>query len=239
VSTTVWLARIAPNMRNRHARGDMGDAAKMHRRMMTFCGADDIGPGARAKIGMLYRVERGLPGPTVLVQFRARSLALRLPPGYGRVDALDLEPLLGKLHAGQRVRYRITANPSARRRRQGGDGRGADFFDSACGAPPPGDAAKKRKRGAVVPLAGVDADRWWETRAAECGLTLLSTTATPQGGAVGRDENDKIVIRHVLVQFDGTAAVRDLEALRQAVLVGVGRGKPYGAGLLSLAPGRV
>jgi CRISPR system Cascade subunit CasE len=43
-------------------------------------------------------------------------------------------------------------------------------------------------------------------------------------------------IRHALTRYDGIAVVTDPDALRRAVLGGVGRGKSYGAGLLSLAP---
>lgn len=46
-------------------------------------------------------------------------------------------------------------------------------------------------------------------------------------------------MRHSLVRYDGTATVTDPDALRAAVLAGIGRGKPYGAGLLSLAPAPV
>lgn len=224
---TVWLARVTVDPTSRQARGDLRDASSMHRRMMMFCGRDDIGPGARAEIGLLYRVDRDRTGTHILVQFRAPSLAFRLPPGYGRVDVRDLSPLLAGLHAGQQVRYRITANPSERRGSRDGDD--VDFF--AAGSPP----AQKRRRGPVVGLAGVDADRWWHLHAErDCGLTLVSAAATPLGAAVGRDGDTRI--RHVLVRFDGVATVRDPDALRGAVLAGVGRAKPYGAGLLSLAP---
>lgn len=43
-------------------------------------------------------------------------------------------------------------------------------------------------------------------------------------------------MRHSLIRYDGTATVTDPEALAAALLTGIGRGKSYGAGLLSLAP---
>jgi CRISPR system Cascade subunit CasE len=45
-------------------------------------------------------------------------------------------------------------------------------------------------------------------------------------------------MRHSLLRYDGTATVIDPDALHDAVIHGIGRGKPYGAGLLSLAPAR-
>ncbi|WP_443065169.1 type I-E CRISPR-associated protein Cas6/Cse3/CasE [Streptomyces sp. NBC_00536] len=43
-------------------------------------------------------------------------------------------------------------------------------------------------------------------------------------------------LRHSLVRYDGTATGTDPQALMAAVLSGIGRGKPYGAGLLTLVP---
>ncbi|MFI2633005.1 type I-E CRISPR-associated protein Cas6/Cse3/CasE [Streptomyces collinus] len=43
-------------------------------------------------------------------------------------------------------------------------------------------------------------------------------------------------MRHSLLRYDGTATVTDPDTLTAAMVHGVGRGKPYGAGLLSLAP---
>jgi len=37
------------------------------------------------------------------------------------------------------------------------------------------------------------------------------------------------------VRFDGEAVISDVDAVRHAVLNGIGRGKSYGCGLLSLA----
>ena len=42
-------------------------------------------------------------------------------------------------------------------------------------------------------------------------------------------------MRHAVVRFDGIGVVTDPDALRAAVLTGIGRGKSYGCGLLSLA----
>ncbi|WP_437012987.1 type I-E CRISPR-associated protein Cas6/Cse3/CasE [Streptomyces sp. enrichment culture] len=41
---------------------------------------------------------------------------------------------------------------------------------------------------------------------------------------------------HSLLRYDGTATVTDPDTLTAAMVHGIGRGKPYGAGLLSLAP---
>ncbi|WP_309141753.1 type I-E CRISPR-associated protein Cas6/Cse3/CasE [Streptomyces griseicoloratus] len=86
-----------------------------------------------------------------------------------------------------------------------------------------------------MPLSGADADQWWLRRAAEGGLDLHVLTPTNMDPARPRGKDAK-PIRHSLIRYDGTAAVTDPTVLTRALLTGIGRAKPYGAGLLSLAP---
>ncbi|WP_081241346.1 type I-E CRISPR-associated protein Cas6/Cse3/CasE [Streptomyces viridosporus] len=87
----------------------------------------------------------------------------------------------------------------------------------------------------LLPLSGADADQWWLRRATEAGLDLHVLTPTSMEPARPRGQ-DAPRMRHSLIRYDGTATVTDPHALQNAVLHGIGRGKPYGAGLLSLAP---
>ncbi|WP_267884309.1 MULTISPECIES: type I-E CRISPR-associated protein Cas6/Cse3/CasE [unclassified Streptomyces] len=93
----------------------------------------------------------------------------------------------------------------------------------------------KGKRGWIVPLSGTDADQWWLRRAADSGLQVHVLTPTNMPPIRTRRQ-DHDGMRHSLIRYDGTATVTDPDALHEAVLTGIGRGKPYGAGLLSLAP---
>ncbi|WP_425271601.1 type I-E CRISPR-associated protein Cas6/Cse3/CasE [Nocardia neocaledoniensis] len=43
-------------------------------------------------------------------------------------------------------------------------------------------------------------------------------------------------MRHVATRFDGIATIHDVDLVRSAVADGIGRGKSYGCGLLSLLP---
>ncbi|MFD9651467.1 type I-E CRISPR-associated protein Cas6/Cse3/CasE [Streptomyces mirabilis] len=90
---------------------------------------------------------------------------------------------------------------------------------------------------AVIPLSGTDADDWWARQAEErSGLKLTSTHTTPLTAARGERRQDKHHIRHTRTRFEGTAVVTDRITLQQHILEGIGRGKSYGCGLLSLAP---
>ncbi len=205
-----WLVRITLDPRHPQVRDDLGDAARMHQRMMTLL-PENLGLGARSLAGLLYRVEENREGVRILAQTRLEPDTSRLPTGYGHVATRELAPLLDGLRPGSAVHYRLVANASKRLSRGAG-----------------------RDEGKVIPLRGNDADEWWAGRAPGCGLTLRTTTAFPLDDATGRRRDQRV--RHALTRYDGIAVVTDPDALRRALLGGIGRGKSYGAGLLSLAP---
>jgi CRISPR system Cascade subunit CasE len=205
---STWLTQISPDFRSRHALGDLRDAVRMHQRVMTLV-PDALGDQPRRQAGVLYRVEETPAGTRILVQTQLKPDFRRLPDGYGPAQARDLTPLLQWLRPGALVRYRLTANTCLRK-------------------------ARSTK---VVPLRGADADNWWITRAPSSGLELQSLASRAPGDAVGGD-NPKTAVRHTLTQFDGVAAVTDADALSNAIVTGIGRGKSHGCGLLSIAPAR-
>lgn len=203
---STWLTEITPDFRNTQARRDLGDAVRMHQRVMSLV-PDGLGDQARRRAGLLYRIEETPGGTRFLVQSSLWPDPARLPAGYGTARVRDLDPLLRWLRPGVLVRYRITAN--------------------AC--------LRKSHSTKIVPLRGPDADQWWITRAPAAGLELQSLSSRSPGDAVGGD-NPKTAVRHALTQFDGVAAVTDAAALAAAITTGIGRGKSHGCGLLSIAP---
>lgn len=216
---TLWLTLIQPDLRHRDARRDLASAVGMHHRLMMLF-PDDLGPTARNNLGVLFRLEDGV-GPTrspqILLQSGERPDLNRLPAGYSTTAATkDITPLLELLTNGRTVRYRIDANAV---RKPGHTTR------AATGAKP------------VIPLIGADADDWWARQAEErSGLKLITTHSTPLTAARGERSQDKNQIKHARTRFEGTAVVTDHDTLRQRVTDGIGRGKSYGCGLLSLAP---
>jgi len=121
---------------------------------------------------------------------------------------------------GMTVRYRITANPSKQLPR---------------GHPGPG------RPGQRVALRGAQAEAWWRKRADHAGLTLTNMVMLPRQDMVGQQTGQiskasQKEIRHAAAQYDGTATIQDVHTVRDAISKGIGRGKPYGCGLLSLAP---
>ncbi|MET7495042.1 type I-E CRISPR-associated protein Cas6/Cse3/CasE [Streptomyces sp900116325] len=215
---TLWLTRIQPNLRHRDVRRDLASAVGMHHRLMMLF-PDDLGPTARNHLGVLFRIEDAA-GPTrspqILLQSHQRPDPNRLPAAYGTTTTKDISALIGLLTTGLAVRYRIDANAV---RKPGHTTRAAT-------------GAK-----AVIPLSGADADEWWARQAEErSGLKLTSTHSTPLIAARGERHQDKRQIKHARTRFEGTAVITDHTTLQQRILEGIGRGKSYGCGLLSLAP---
>jgi CRISPR system Cascade subunit CasE len=211
---SLWLARIPIDLRCRAARDDLADANSMHRRIMTLV-PDRLGPDARHAAAVLFRVEDTASGPAVLVQAAYEPDLLRLPAGYLRTDQTGaavrkLEPLLAALRPSMPVHYRVAANPSKRLNNN--------------------DDRTTRKP--VVALGGREAELWWERKAAGHGLRLLSLHTDTRPSARANDNR----MRHAITRFDGQAVVEDPDQVRAAIRAGIGRGKSYGCGLLSLAP---
>jgi CRISPR system Cascade subunit CasE len=206
------LARIHLNPHHRAVHRDLRDATQMHRTVMRMV-PDNLGASPRHQAGLLYRLEETETTSTLLVQALHLDPTL-LPPGYGHAEVKSLTPMFSALRKGLAVRYRIVLNPVKRERLPLG---------------------QKNQRGKIVPLSGEDADQWWHRRALDAGLSLHVLNSTNLAPARPRGQQAPSM-RHSLLRYDGTATVTDPEALTHAVLTGIGRGKPYGAGLLSLAP---
>ncbi|MFF4985446.1 type I-E CRISPR-associated protein Cas6/Cse3/CasE [Streptomyces sp. NPDC001046] len=206
------IARIRLNPRSRDVQRDLRDATQMHRTVMRMV-PDNLGNAPRLQAGLLYRLEETDTSSTLLVQATTLDTS-RLPTRYGHADIKSLAPMFTALRKGIGVRYRIVLNPAKRERLP---------------------LETKGKRGRIVPLNGSDADQWWLRRATEAGLDLHLLTPTTMEPARPRGQHAPRM-RHSLLRYDGTATITDPDALRHAVIHGIGRGKPYGAGLLSLAP---
>ncbi|MER6145875.1 type I-E CRISPR-associated protein Cas6/Cse3/CasE [Streptomyces sparsogenes] len=225
--TTAYLARIRLNPFSRTVQRDLRDAAELHRTLMNLA-PDGLGESARKQASLLFRLEEDERGSTLLVQAAVPIDLTGLPTGYGDGEVKDLSPMFKALRAGMPVRYRIAANPAKRER----------LPLENTGDPSQTSTSQHRKRGRILPLVGAEADQWWTRRAAAAGLEVRTLMPTPLGSAKGRtgDTGRKRTMRHQLIRYDGTATVTDPHALADAVINGIGRGKPYGAGLLSLAP---
>lgn len=217
-STTV-LIRVQLNPRSRTVRRDLGDAAQMHRTVMSLA-PDGLGETPRRRAGLLYRIDESPDHLLLLVQGDHTLRPDRLPPGYGQAAVKDLAPMFTALDGGLAVRYRIVANPIRQIRPDAG---------------PVADGSGRPGRGKPKALYGADALTWWQQRAESAGLAIRTTSVTRVRAAyAGSGPSTRLL--HVLTRFEGLAVIQDPEKVRTAVIGGIGKGKSYGAGLLTLAP---
>ncbi|MGW6511070.1 type I-E CRISPR-associated protein Cas6/Cse3/CasE [Streptomyces niveus] len=207
------LTRIVLNPRHRAVRNDLADSRQLHTTLMRLV-PDNLGPSPRAAAGLLYRLEPAAE-PVVFVQTTHHPDLTALPRHYATAKSHDLTAMFTGLQPGLLVHYRITAAPLANR--------------SATAVRNP---VTGSRRGKHTPLTGDAALAWWHRRATEAGLEILTGHGTPRPFP-RRDTTTGPHYR--LTQFNGTARITDPHLLAHALTKGIGKGKPYGAGLLSLA----
>ena len=145
-------------------------------------------------------------------------------------DAVSYDAFLGRLTRGQVWGFRLAANPVRAVAREG---------------------ARSKVLPHVTPAQQVG---WLDERSAGWGFSLVgslrggTTEETRKNGVLvsqrhddrfGRAESvagrrSKVTLR--IAQFDGTLEVTDAQALRCALVAGMGRAKGYGCGLMTLRP---
>jgi len=220
----MYLSRLRLNVRERAVRRALGDVHALHRAVMRGF-ADDLAEGAER---VLFRLEGEEAGrPCLLVQ----SLTM---PAWERLEAawLEEQPEWRELHlrleAGQRLAFRLHANPTARRH---------------VGKEQPVLGPPVMKR---VGLQTEPEQMAWLARKLEAGgFRLLGATTSrqarvkgvPRAEAVAGPERAAGTQALVLdgVRFDGLLAVVDPAVALATVRAGIGSGKGLGFGLLSLA----
>lgn len=223
----MYLSRLTLNARNPAVRKVLADCRSMHRAIMSaFPPADGA---ARVEHGVLYRVEAPLKGGplTVLVQSRSEPDWSRLPASHldaGHPPALkSVEASHAALEPGMVLHFRLRANPTRK-------------VDTKTGA----DGLRRNGRRKKLQSEQEQVD-WLRRKASVSGFMVLDVRRTNEPGAVGRlapgaDGTEQAGVFFGSVLFDGVLRVTDADAFHKAVSSGIGSGKAFGYGLLSVAP---
>ncbi|HEY3365982.1 MAG TPA: type I-E CRISPR-associated protein Cas6/Cse3/CasE [Symbiobacteriaceae bacterium] len=206
---------------------DLRDVTGLHRTIMkAYPDVLDPEMEARAFFGVLNRLEFDrLTGRILLyVQSQAAPDWSQLPPGYLLPDEDMPNPsvkpvgeIYAGLKAGRVLRFRLRANPTRK-------------IDTKS------DSDGTKRNGRRVPVGGVDDQiSWLARKAEENGFGLLQATVAASGSA-------ELVKSHGTgrtfqgVVFEGRLSVRDPERFQAALAKGIGPGKAFGFGLLSVGP---
>lgn len=247
-SSTLILSRLILNPLRRDVQRDLADCHNMHRRLLlAFPDLPDI-THAREHYGLLYRVEQTRESVIVLAQSTHIPDWSRLPQGYlaDTATTKSLTSLYDRLRPGMDLLFRLHANPTRRISNRNTEQ----------------DAKWRGKRVNITHEA--DQIEWLRRKSTDAGFTLLAirprpaglpieppspvagaTTTSPTpipdtrarpGGAIAGRRASTGSLTFGSVTLEGRLRITDPAAFLTTLQQGIGSGKAYGFGLLSIAP---
>jgi CRISPR system Cascade subunit CasE len=227
----MFLSKLVLNLRNPKARRDLGSAYELHRTLMSGYPY----PRKQHRCDVMFRVESMRTGPpVVLVQTQAEPDWSQLPAEY-LLRRADSKPLDLALRAGQRLRFRLRANPTkrvaAKNARLGGE-----MVGKRVGLTTEAEQVRwllRRANAGGFKIPG----EWVNARHPETGGPIQLPNFRVDVVPEGRDSNGKPGYEGIFlaVRFEGVLVVNDPEMFRATVSAGIGSGKAFGFGLLSVA----
>ena len=234
----LYLSRLILNLRDRHARQDLADVQQLHRTILKAFPLAPDSQMARQHFGILFRAEP-MPDQPLLARMLVQSSHepdwSHLPTGYlAPSSAGHANPAVRRIDdyalivAGMTLRFRLRANPTKR----------ISKYDPE---------QKTEWHSKRVELRSEHEQLTWITRKAEQGgFRLLSIATRPDlanvrispqakvAGARGKG-SDRTNMTFGATLFEGLLEVQDVERFQQTLSTGIGSGKAYGFGLLSIA----
>jgi CRISPR system Cascade subunit CasE len=216
------LTRFEINPRRRDARALLASPQRLHAAVLAAFPSSRPDPDEGR---ILWRLDEGPHDPLLYVVSPLEPDLTHLVESVGRPtygwQTKDYTPFLGKLSGGDRWAFRLRANP-------------------VHNTP----SADKGTRGRRLPhTTAAQQTDWFLQRAQRSGFSVADSTA----GAPDLVLRDRRVVRFdrrgrtvtlTTALFEGTLVVNDPAALRSALVTGIGPGKGYGCGLLTLAAPR-
>lgn len=217
-----YLTRLHLNPYSKNVGFDLQNRQGLHRRVMDII-PDKEKSDARVRAGVLYRLETTQQGHLLMIQSAVPLNLDGLPVGYAQAtDERNIQALLNWIAPGRVVRYRADVHATR------------NYRYEKDGTRIPG------TRGKRVPLYGDWAESWWTRKSGESGMEVLDGSATfstlPEviGWKKSGEKNRRFTF--MLTRCEGVAKVTDADLLRNSIIKGIGRGRTYGAGMISIAP---
>jgi len=234
----MYLSRLWLNERSYPVRRDLGDCHSMHRTVMSaFPDVAGAKGETRSRLGVLYRLETDRPtgNPRLYVQSLVAPDWTGLPGDYLLLGPQNpatrpVNEAYAGLQGGMRLVFTLTANPT----KKVGTSTKADRL------------AGKRDNGRRTPIVGVENQiEWLRAKAESRGFELLGGSkelglpaaivaheVSVRGrGQVRQEESLSLSA----VVFQGVLRVTDAERFRGTLRSGIGPGKAFGMGLLTIA----
>jgi CRISPR system Cascade subunit CasE len=203
----MYLSKLVLNWENAKAQHDLSDAHALHQRIMQAF-PDEQREKPRNDWNILFRQEPD--SEVILIQSDLEPTWNYLSDGYLRDQpiskAVNLD--IEKFSLGQQFQFRLRANPSKR------------------------DHKTKKTIGFYKQ---VDQLSWLERQAERNGFNLHGVDVIPAPNLFGKKGLGKSPIRITTVLYQGILKVTEPTQFLQAIQQGIGRGRSYGCGLLSVA----
>lgn len=240
-----YLSRLIIDPRHPASRRDLSDCYQLHRTVLGAFPEVPDSASVRARFGLLYRLEpleRASQLLRLLVQSQVAPDWSHLPARYlgpdpdgrGNPAVRLVAEEFERISPGTRLIFRLRANPTRR------------LSDRAPGREDP--LVGKR----VALLREKEQLAWLARKGEQHGFRLLATTANPElpdaraavlETARGRrpiagSTASPMPLRFGAVLFEGRLEVSDSTRFREALEHGIGSGKAFGFGLLSVASTR-
>ena len=203
----MYLTKLQLNNRSREVQRDLGNAHRLHQRIMQAF-PDEERQQARADWSVLFRQEPD--SEVILVQSAIAGDWSYLPDQYvaETVESRSFDPNPQRFSPGRGFRFRLRANPSRR---------------------------DNQSRKLIGLYRREDQLEWLTRQGDRHGFALEAVDAIPSPNVWGQKGKAMAPIRISTVLFQGVLRVTEPENLLQAMRTGIGRGRSYGCGLLSLA----
>ena len=232
----LYLSRIILNVKSKAVMNDLSSPRELHKTLSGLFPAID---GQREKppheretprdrVGLLHRLDQKGESSVLYVQSNIRPDWQRLTPGYAiRCDDKQIDPFYAAIKNGDQLHFRLTANPTKRAGRS--DAGNGKFQDP-----------KKRRR--IDIRTEPERLKWLQRKGEACGFRLLTVqpaadvyAAEASTGSAVRFRHDRGSVTLGTAVFEGLLEVTDADAFRLALANGIGPGKAYGFGLMSVA----
>jgi CRISPR system Cascade subunit CasE len=202
----MYLSKLKLNDRDRTVRYDLSNAHALHQRIMQAF-PDQQRDTPRTDWNILFRQEPD--SDVILMQSGIDPKWTKFPPGYlTQYDSKPFDPRTSQLESGRIMQFRLKANPSKR---------------------------DQQSRKLIGMLHQADQLAWLERQAAQHGFAVKGVDVIPTPSIYGIKAKGSPPIRILTVLYQGVLEITDSAQFTAAIQQGIGRGRSYGCGLLSIA----
>jgi CRISPR system Cascade subunit CasE len=211
----MYLSALTIDSSDRRGRTWLANPYRVHQRLLMAFPDGDAGR-------VLFRVDADRRPPRILVQSPSKPDWLRCfhdHPVLAHPPQSKELPLA--FRPGQRLHFLLRSNPTVRR-----------VFPDARSADPAKHSGKR------IGVYGEDAQsNWLANKGEQAGFRVVASRVADCGFQFSRKADQEAPIRHLCVDFEGILEVTEPDRFLVALQAGIGSGKGFGFGLLSVAPG--